>query len=873
MPGTTAWKITQPACVPCTENVTYADPAAAQLYGSLAIQGYASKTSVNPGEPLDFFVSTGAPTAYSMEIFRIGWYGGAGGKSVLGPIALNGSPQSVPTPASNGLIECHWPVAYSLTIPADWVSGFYLAKLTTAAGKQRYIVFVVRDDSRPSPYLFISAVNTYQAYNEWGGSSLYTRFASGPSKGGKTGYAVSFDRPYWRSSGTGDFLAYEINMVRWLEKEGYDTSYATDVDVDQNPDLLLNHKAALVVGHSEYWSWRMRANVEQARDRGISLGFFSGNDIFWQVRYAPDSASNMDRTIIAYKEDAMEQDPWIKGQHAKRRYASTWWSNNESWKTPYTDPVNRPEEALMGIEYESPMAGLDDDIKAIGDITVTDPSRWPNWLSADTGLYAGATLPNVLGYETDRMHGYQPLDTVILADSVFPKAAPADKQIKANSTVYIAPSGAIVLATGSIYWDLGLDGFGSSPGVVAAEQQMTRNFLMAALQTPQPALEFARLPAQVSASGAAPGYPAKNAGDGSDTSLWVADSSEPAWVQLDLGTRRWVQSVKWLGANGDSGIAYSPTTFAIEVSADGANWQTVASHAGQTSISMGDEVINQQARYLRMFVSSAVDGQGTRPGLFEFWAEGGPPPTIGRLRVPNPAADFAANQLNLGSRQQINRVTWDASNLQAIPKRYLLQVSDNGTAWTTALTYDNAEQATQGDLNLSTQGTYLRLLEANGTGAPASGPEPVAFDVYGSSVSMVLGALATASSEAAGYPAANAEDGFSQTPWLATLTPSPADNNAWFQLDFGTRRQIDRVRWQGANGAPFNAAPPTDYTIQVSNDGVHWGTVLKRQSPSPVINGDELLNVEARYLRLLTTKVGDGTGFPLGFLEFWAEGY
>lgn len=873
MPGTSAWKIADPACKPCTENVTYADPSAIQVYGSLAIQGYASRTSVNPGEPLEFFVSTSEPTTYTMQIFRIGWYSGLGGKSVFGPLKLGGLPQSIPTPTSNGLIECHWPVAYSLTIPNDWSSGFYLAKLTTAAGKQSYIIFVVRDDSRPSPYLFISAANTYQAYNEWGGSSLYTRFASGHSKDAKTGYSVSFDRPYWRNNGTGDFLAYEINMVRWLEKEGYEITYATDVDVDQNPDLLLNHKAALIVGHSEYWSWRMRSNVEHARDHGASLGFLGANDIYWQIRYAPDSAGNADRTITAYKEDAIERDPWINGHHAKRRYTSTWWSNNEHWKARYADPVNRPEEALIGVEYEYLPTASEDSTQRIGDITLTNPGEWPTWLSTDTDLYAGATLPNVLGYETDRVHGFQPLDTVILADSNFPKAAPAGSQIRANSTVYIAPSGAIVFAAGSIDWGLGVDSFGRSHGVVPALQQMTRNFLAEVLQVPGPTQDFARLWAQASASGATPGYPAMNAVDDSDNSLWVADSDDLPWIQLDLGTRRWVQRVKWLGANGNLVNASSPRDYEIQTSMDGVYWQTVVTHTGPIPVYVGDEVINQQARYLRMLIISAGDGQGVLPGLLEFWAEGTPPPPIGQLRPLTSVSDLVIYQGDFGSRQQINRVTWDSTNSQAIPTGYLFQVSDDGTNWTTVLTYKNTIQAIRGDLNLSAQGTYLRVLSITDTGNIAGNLGPVSFHVSGSSSSTVLGALAAASSEAEGYPAVDAEDGNRQTPWLATLTPSPANNNAWFQLNFGARRQIDRVRWRGTEDTSFNAASPTDYIIQISNDGVQWKTVLRRNNPSSVINGDELLNVEAQYLRLVTTKVGDGTGLPLGFSEFWAEGY
>src|SRR5205807_633196 len=147
-------------------------------------------------------------------------------------------------PAGSGLVECNWTSSYHLTIPTDWVSGVYLAKLSLSSpAAESYIVFVVRDDSRNSDVLVQASFATYQAYNEWGGSSLYTR-----SGDAKTGYKVSFNRPFWRNFGAGDFVSLngnpgcEILLVRWLERQGYDVTYATDIDTHENPSLLLSHK-------------------------------------------------------------------------------------------------------------------------------------------------------------------------------------------------------------------------------------------------------------------------------------------------------------------------------------------------------------------------------------------------------------------------------------------------------------------------------------------------------------------------------------------------------------------------------------------------------------------------------------------------------
>lgn len=845
-PGSTQWRITDHACNPCTDNVSYDEAGAMKLYAGVAVQGYASKTSVNPSEQITFFVSTSPATSYTMNIFRIGWYAGSGARLMLGPVQLQGYPQPVPDPGPDGLIECHWPAAYTLTVPDNWVSGVYLAKLQTAAGQQSYIIFVVRDDSHSSAYLYVSSVNTYQAYNEWGGSSLYTRFKSGPLKGQKTGYRVSFDRPYWRGDGSSDFLSYEINMVRWLEREGLDVTYATDTDLDERPGMLLNHKAILIVGHSEYWSWRMRTNLERARDRGVSLGFFAGNSVYWQVRYAANAESEPDRRLIAYKEDASHLDPYATGNDkSKGRYETGYWSDLESWKVHYTDLVNRPEEALIGTETERNGNCCAGQAKAIGDITVTDPAGWPAWLSQGTGLYAGAVLPDTLGYEVDAVHGHQPVNTAIVARSRFPKTLPESEQTPANVTVYTAPSGAVVFAAGSIDWDLGLDDFGRSRAVVPWVQQLTRNFLDRALQTASPLPRSAILPATVR----------------------TADSPVDG-LELDLGTRRWVQQLHWR-SQGTAALA-ALTNDAVEISTDGLVWQTLSMHDGGSPVTEGSALLNQQARYVRLITTHA-DARPLSPADFsELWAEGAPPPPSARLHVigggPVSGNSVTGYAIDLGARQQITRIGWNAVSNSAQPLDCTVQVSDNGNSWRTVVRVRTLLSGQQ-HLVLSAQGRYLRI-------QVPSLPDTQFHDLWaeGSSVSSVLGANASAKTEAAGYSAGNTVDG-ADKPWLANVEPSPDNNNTWLQLDFGSRRQIDRLQWTGAHGFPYNAESPSDYSIQVSNDAITWKTVLVRRNSRPVISGDELLNTQGRYLRLLVIKVGDGGGWPLALFAVWAEGY
>jgi PKD repeat protein len=437
-PGTTDWQITNYAL-------------------NHEIEGYASLTSVNRGGQIQLFVNT-ADRNFTIEIFRTGWYGGMGGRRITSPVQLSGTAQpSCPTTdQATGLIECNWTNPYVLQVPnnaadpSDWASGVYLAKLTGASGKQSYIVFTVRDDSRPSSYLFQNSVNTYQAYNNWGGRSLYAYNSDFQAR------KVSFNRPYADSYGAGQFLfQYEYPTVRFLEREGYDLTYATDVDLHENPNLLASKNADLIIGHGEYWSWEMRTNAEAARDRGVSLGFFAANSCYWQVRFEPGTAGGAaDRTMVGYKDFALMEDPdYTGGDPTKYHLVTTNWR---------AFPVNLPEDALIGVLYSN--------VVQTGDIVVFNSS---NFVFNNTGLQNGSHLPGLMGVEVDSLGSNTPPGTVLLSHSPYQFQG---STLFSDMTVYTAASGATVFAAGTIIWDQGLDDFNGGP-VSAAAQQMTRNLL------------------------------------------------------------------------------------------------------------------------------------------------------------------------------------------------------------------------------------------------------------------------------------------------------------------------------------------------------------------------------------------------------------
>ncbi|MGE5709733.1 MAG: N,N-dimethylformamidase beta subunit family domain-containing protein [Nitrospira sp.] len=448
--GTTSWMLTKPA-------------------RHHEIEGYASLTSVNRGGTINLFVHTEAPS-YVVTFYRMGWYGGAGARQVAPPQRREGRRQPPPfLDATTGLVECRWedPIVLQIPIqaddPTDWLSGVYLAKLTAEpTGESSYVLFVVRDDSRASHFLFQSSVTTFQAYNNWGGKSLYDY----NSEQGQA-VMVSFDRPYAIGRepidavtvGAGGFLqGWEYNMVRWLEREGWDVTYATNLDVHRDPALLLSHRAFLSVGHDEYWSDRMRRHVEQARDRGVHLAFFSANTCYWQIRLMPSLSMGVpDRIVVAYKGKAPWQDPVLfDGDPGNDRLATTRWRSA---------PVNQPEAALLGGMYLEGEEAVD------GNLIVVNPSHW---MMNGTGLKQGDALPGLLGYEVDGEDAASPPNRVVLTRS------PVGSRM-ATSTLYEAASGALVFNSGSMQWIWGLDDFHvdgrGEHRMHSGLQQMTRNLL------------------------------------------------------------------------------------------------------------------------------------------------------------------------------------------------------------------------------------------------------------------------------------------------------------------------------------------------------------------------------------------------------------
>ena len=438
------------------------------------IKGYGSANSVLQGQALSLFVTVNPVQTYSIDVYRIGWYAGIGGRQRLhvGPLAGVHQQTCVPDPTT-GLNACTWTPSYTLTIPADWTSGMYFAVLTNAAGYQNIIPFVVRD-GRPAALLYQQSVNTDEAYNNYPNDQLtgkslydYNSYGATTSSGGVRAAKVSFDRP-WTGYGVGQFTTWELDMVRWLEKSGYDVTYSTDVDTHANGAELKNHRGFLVNGHDKFWSKEMRDAAEAARDFGVNLAFFGSDDASMQARYEASATGVPNRLLVCYRDAT--KDP-VQGP-----------TTTVEFRTPQ---VNRPEQTLLGVQWTSQTP-----YGTTVDYIVNNST---NWVYAGTGLHDNDHVTGIVGYEMDRFMAEYPapnaLSRTILSQSPF-TAWPTNAADYANSSIYQAPSGAWVFAAGTMSWAWGLDNFNHSGNYADARiQQITTTVLDRFVNVPPPALQ------------------------------------------------------------------------------------------------------------------------------------------------------------------------------------------------------------------------------------------------------------------------------------------------------------------------------------------------------------------------------------------------
>ena len=417
-----------------------------------SLSGFTNDISYAPGETVAFKITATVP--YNLMIYRLGDYHGLGARRIA--VLSQPTPTLQPTCQSTAdPVDCgNWSTTETWTIPGGQVSGVYLGKVAPASGtgsQGSHILFVIRDDIRDSDILFQTGDTTWQAYNQYGGGSN-SSFYNGASR-------VSYDRPF--KVDTGDrkrtFFGAEYQMLRFLERNGYDVSYFTGVDMARRGSEVLDHKVFLSVGHDEYWSREMREALTAARDGGTNLMFLGGNLMFWKSRWEDGF-----RTQVSYK-TSQEQRLADPGG-----FTATW--RDVRFDAP--GDVAEPENSILGLIFGS------NDLGDLGRPIQVPEADGNMRLWRDTPAESAAACevlslaPNTVGFEfdTDQDNGFRPAGLIPLSTTgvsnaqtligagTFTSGGTFSQESFANhrAALYRHANGALVFNAGTIQWSLGL---------------------------------------------------------------------------------------------------------------------------------------------------------------------------------------------------------------------------------------------------------------------------------------------------------------------------------------------------------------------------------------------------------------------------------
>jgi hypothetical protein len=331
------------------------------------IAGYTDKTSYSAGDTVNFKVDS-TNNAFRVEIYRLGFYGNEvlGARCVTGDAFVTGSPTTQSAPSVDGTLghtTCAWSSTATWTIPSDATPGFYYVlfrrtDVTTNVASGHFIV----KGSPTNKTVLVSPDCTYQAYNIWGattdngnrstgtwtGRSLYQLGNDGASANfAHRSYAVSFDRPYSVQATNEATYVFdsEYGIMLFAEAQGYDVTYASEIDLENNDQYLINAKLVMSNGHPEYWTTNMWNAYKNARDNGVNIMFNGSNIALWRTRFA--SADTNKRTIICYKDSGtVDTSAGFTGTgRDPLEYTGTW---RDSRTTTPNNTDRRPEDSLTG---------------------------------------------------------------------------------------------------------------------------------------------------------------------------------------------------------------------------------------------------------------------------------------------------------------------------------------------------------------------------------------------------------------------------------------------------------------------------------------------------------------------------------------------
>ena len=450
--GSDAWKLTNPN-----------DDNLEQL------GAYARQTSVKAGDTLEICVLVPSSMVATAQVFRLGWYGGKRARLMMTETAnVNGS-QPLTTDPVTGETDSRQPPSFNIEIPNTWVSGVYLVRVRANNGFDTHVTFTVKDD-RQADIVFSQPVLTYAAYCDTPapqGKSTYDFNSGGALTERDTQRAteVSLDRPY-RKSGSADLFFWDHDLVSWMEREGYDVTYVTNIDIHVSGATLQRGRINVVSGHDEYWSQEIMDAYLAARDAGIHIANLGANNAYWRVRIGPSRDGRPLRKMISFK------------------YAEGEVSDTPSVLFRDTDTTM---QNMWGVDFMDFFSDTE-----TGPYAEIAPTNDDHWFWEGTGVENDQPLPGgrIMGYEVDRRNFDEQLPTnteyTLLASTPFEGEFLGRNCC--HTVIYRAPSGAWVFSGGTTSWAWGLmrEGFMHPALERATKNLFTRMLADSTKPQPQP---------------------------------------------------------------------------------------------------------------------------------------------------------------------------------------------------------------------------------------------------------------------------------------------------------------------------------------------------------------------------------------------------
>ena len=633
------------------------------------IQGFADPFSVNAGGAINFKIGSPA-SSYSIDIYRMGYYGGDGARliaSITPNISVSKAQPTCNTNTVTGLVDCgNWGVSATWTVPTTAVSGVYFAHIyTSGRTHENQIPFVVTNNASTSAVTFMTSDETWQAYNDWGqgqptnadpggGYSLYIGNATGspwccsqldPGRATQVSYNRPFATRFDTPGGQDFFFSMEFPMIEFLEQNGYDVTYMSEADVSAPgaASMIEQHKMLMNSGHSEYWDAGARANLTSARNAGVNLAFFTGNTMWWKTRWANSQYGNEPyRTLITYKEslDSVQSDP---------ADPPTW---TGAWRDPRFsasgDDSGQPENALTGQLWTVNCCSYADQVPS----QYANLALWKNTAVANLKAGQTYTMPQeTLGYEwdSDLDNGFRPtgeIDMSKTCENVSQGLLTINEQIgpanECNSlTLYKASSGALVFDAGTVQWAWGLNNNhdGDTNGTDTAMQQATVNLF--AMMGVQPATLMSGL-----VPGPAPNYTAPPTSTITSPSGGATFTNGSTVTVSGTATDAGGGVVAGVEVSTDGGSTWHPVT-TMSADSTSVTWNYTWSAAGNGSVTI-------------MSRATDDDGNTEKPGPGVSVTVNCPCGLFGSNYVPSTTSTNDPTAYELGMKFQSSAAGWVA---------------------------------------------------------------------------------------------------------------------------------------------------------------------------------------------------------------------